>query len=155
MSLYYLVDKYVFIIAPFIGWFLAQFLKPFTHLFVTKEWKTKLWFTSSGMPSSHTSTIVGLATILGAKNGWDSSEFAITSILSLIIMYDAKGVRRASGDHAAYLNDIMDDINEFFKNGINSNYFKTELGHTGLQVFGGMILGIITSLCFSFYFNYL
>lgn len=45
------------------------------------------------MPSSHTSLVIGLTTAVGVKEGTTSDLFAICLIFSLVVMYDASGVR--------------------------------------------------------------
>ncbi len=57
-------------------------------------------------------------------------------------MYDARGVRHASGSHANYLNNLVEDLAENIRNGELFNKLKTEIGHTTLQVAWGFIVGI-------------
>src|SRR3712207_3725402 len=81
--------------------FLAQFLKVFTG---ERRFELARIFTSGGMPSSHSSFVTCMSTMVGIKHGFDSSIFAISAIVSCIIMYDASGVRQAVGKHANVLN---------------------------------------------------
>ena len=88
--------------------FLAQFLKIFT--FSEKKIKFSRIVSSGGMPSSHSSFVTSLSTLVGMELGFNSMEFAIVAVFSIIIMYDASGVRRAVGKQAAVLNQIIDDL---------------------------------------------
>ena len=63
---------------------------------------------SGGMPSSHSSTVCSLATAAALRYGVGSFEFAISFVLSMIVMYDAMGVRRETGKQAKLLNLIME-----------------------------------------------
>ena len=89
--------------------FLAQFIKIFTGK--DKRIDLARIFTSGGMPSSHSSFVTSLATLVGLEKGFNSTDFAIVVVFALIIMYDASGVRRAVGKQAAILNQIVDPCN--------------------------------------------
>ena len=91
-----------------IACFLAQFIKIFTG----KEKRIELSriLISGGMPSSHSSFVTSLATVVGIEKGFNSTDFAIITVLALIIMYDAAGVRRAVGKQATILNQMVADI---------------------------------------------
>ncbi len=88
--------------------FLAQFIKIFTGK--EKFIQFSRLFTSGGMPSSHSSFVTSLATLVGIERGFNSTDFAIVTVFALIIMYDASGVRRAVGKQATILNKILDDL---------------------------------------------
>ena len=122
--------------------FLAQFIKIVTG----KDKKVELAriFTTGGMPSSHSSFVTSLATLVGLERGFASTEFAITCVFALIIMYDATGVRRAVGKQAAIINQMLDDLHN--KKHIEQKRLKELIGHTPKEVLFGAILGIATAL---------
>ncbi|MGL4914268.1 MAG: divergent PAP2 family protein [Romboutsia sp.] len=122
--------------------FLAQFIKIFTG----KEKRIELAriFTSGGMPSSHSSFVTSLATLVGMERGFASTDFAIVCVFALIIMYDATGVRRSVGKQAAILNQIVDDLHH--KKQIEHQKLKELVGHTPKEVLFGAILGIVIAL---------
>lgn len=96
---------------------------------------------SGGMPSSHSSFVTGLATSIGIVSGFSSAEFSISAVLALIVMYDAAGVRRAAGEQAKILNQLVEELwNQDFKS--SEVHLKELLGHTPIQVFAGAVLGI-------------
>lgn len=125
--------------------FLAQFFKIFTG--DVKKIQISRIFTSGGMPSSHSSFVTSLSTLVGIEYGFSSTQFAIVSVFSMIIMYDASGVRRAVGKQAAILNQIVDDLQH--KKHIEHKKLKELVGHTPVEVFFGAILGIIIALIFN------
>ncbi|WP_296645133.1 divergent PAP2 family protein [Romboutsia sp. 13368] len=125
--------------------FLAQFIKIFTGK--EKFIQLSRIVTSGGMPSSHSSFVTSLATLVGIERGFNSIDFAISSVFALIIMYDASGVRRAVGKQAAILNQILDDIQH--KKHIEQKRLKELIGHTPKEVLFGAILGIITAVVFA------
>ena len=94
------------------------------------------------MPSSHSAMVTALATAAGLMYGWSSSLFTITAIFSIIVMYDAMGVRRAAGIHAKILNQIMEEMGR--QDGKqNVSALRELIGHTPSEVAAGAILGII------------
>ncbi|MGL5650540.1 MAG: divergent PAP2 family protein [Paraclostridium sp.] len=125
--------------------FLAQLFKIFTG--DQKKIQISRIFTSGGMPSSHSSFVTSLSTLVGMEYGFNSTEFAVVTVFSMIIMYDASGVRRAVGKQAVILNQIVDDLQH--KKHIEQKKLKELVGHTPVEVFFGAILGIITALVFS------
>ncbi|EQK43789.1 divergent PAP2 family protein [[Clostridium] bifermentans ATCC 638] len=125
--------------------FLAQLFKIFTG--DQKKIQISRIFTSGGMPSSHSSFVTSLSTLVGMDCGFNSTEFAVVAVFSMIIMYDASGVRRAVGKQAVILNQIVDDLQH--KKHIEQKKLKELVGHTPVEVFFGAILGIITALVFN------
>lgn len=89
---------------------LAQVLKMLTFFIKHRRINFRVLVQASGMPSSHTSMVLALATSVGYLEGWDSVTFAIALVFGLIVMYDAAGVRRAAGKQARVLNMIMEDM---------------------------------------------
>lgn len=112
------------ILAALLGMLIAQFVKIPIHLLTTKELKWKLMFSTGGMPSSHTSTIIALTTAIGLTSGIYSNEFAIALVVSLIVMHDATGVRRHAGFHAEVLNKLLVDFNRLIDTLKNPNLKK-------------------------------
>lgn len=130
--------------AAFAGVTSAQFLKPFIHLVATKEWSAKHFLANGGMPSSHTSGICALTTALGLTNGFGSNIFVLSLVISLVVMNDAMNVRLETGRQAELLNEWSEIFEEMFTDKpFSRKHFKTMVGHTTLQVFWGMILGVI------------
>ena len=97
------------------------------------------------MPSSHSATVCALATACGLHFGFDHGSFAIAAIFSLVVMYDACGVRREAGEHARLLNEL----DKFFSESLTpEERLKELIGHTPLQVISGAILGICIAVGF-------
>ena len=100
------------LIASLSAWLIAQLLKILIGVIVDKKLDfVKLW-SSGGMPSSHSSTVCALATACAYMHGFASTEFAISTILAVVVMYDAAGVRRAVGEQAKILNNINNSLPE-------------------------------------------
>ena len=116
--------------------FLAQFIKIFTGKEKRIEFSRIVM--SGGMPSSHSSFVTSLSTLVGIYKGFDSVEFAICVVFAMIVMYDASGVRRAVGKQAAIINKIVEDVQK--RKHIEHETLKELVGHTPKEVIFGAIL---------------
>lgn len=127
-----------------VSWALAQLIKIIIELIRTHRINWQLIFATGGMPSSHSSLVVALATATGLRQGFDSSLFAIATVLTFVVLYDAQGIRRQAGNQARIINRMLQNVeNAGIK--VDKN-LKELLGHTPIQVMGGTILGIIVAL---------
>ncbi|MCM1338865.1 MAG: divergent PAP2 family protein [Muribaculaceae bacterium] len=127
--------------------FFAQVIKFILFTIKTRKINFKIFSTTGGMPSAHSAGVMGLSTMVGILQGFDSYLFAVSLGFSLIIMYDAAGLRRAAGKTAACLNKMMDD---FYNHDLQSvgGKLKELLGHTPLEVFVGAVFGIVFAYLF-------
>ena len=127
--------------------FLAQVIKFFLFTIKSRRINFKIFTTTGGMPSSHSAGVMALSTAVGILQGFDSILFASCLGFSLIIMYDAAGLRRAAGKTAASLNRMMED---FYHHDLQSvgGKLKELLGHTPFEVFVGAILGVAYAYLF-------
>lgn len=138
-----LISNELFISAA-IAWFIAQVLKTIIHTFLTKDFNLERMYGSGGMPSSHSATVTALATASAFVYGAASSEFAISAILAIIVMYDARGVRRETGIQAKVLNDLIELLKDVHNELMTMDEkLKEFVGHTPLQVVIGAILGFV------------
>lgn len=130
--------------------FIAQVLKFLLCLIVKRKVDFKQFTTTGGMPSSHSAGVVGIATSVGFITGFSSVSFSIAMGYALVVMYDAAGLRRASGKMAACLNRIMDD---FYKHDVQSvgGKLKELLGHTPVEVIAGALLAVVYSYYIHFF----
>ena len=120
---------------------LAQFFKIIFNFFSTGEIKFGIMFETGGMPSSHSALITGATSGLGFQLGFDNPMFAFAVAVSLIVMYDASGVRKSAGIQAAEINKLSKKLDP--KSQVN---LKETLGHTKLQVVVGSFIGPLVTL---------
>lgn len=132
-----------FFITAVVSWTVAQVLKVFIYAIINKTWDFSRLFGDGGMPSGHSATVSSLAAISALTYGFGSFEFAISSILAIIVCHDAMGVRLEAGKHAKLLNILVDSFEKFSKNELPEVVLKEFVGHTPLQVISGIILGIL------------
>ena len=89
------------------GWFAAQLIKCIICLVMNRTLPLNVVFGSGGMPSSHSATVCALTAAVAFDCGLASPIFGVCCILAFIVMYDAMGVRRETGDQGKVINDIL------------------------------------------------
>jgi acid phosphatase family membrane protein YuiD len=144
-----MLNHYKYITIPLITLVLCQIIKFGIESIKSKKLKWgRLFNGSGGMPSSHTSFSTSITMLMGLNFGFDSPFFALSLVFTLIVAYDAMGLRMQSGKQAEAINLIVDEL---FSNDIKVNFgkLKEELGHKPLEVVGGIMLGIISALFFN------
>ncbi len=138
------IVQYPELIACIVGWLTASLLKIPTYYIVHRRINLRQAFGTGGMPSSHAATMTATTLAIGLFSGFDHPAFAIAVAISMIVIYDAAGVRREAGYHAVMLNRLID---EYLKGPlIDQKKLKEMIGHTPLEVVGGVITGLLTTL---------
>jgi uncharacterized protein len=99
---------------------------------------------TGGMPSAHSASVTALTVAVGMEAGWNSTLFGAAAYFSLVIMYDATGIRRAAGRQAQILNRMLDELKDYHK--LEAIRLKELLGHTPLEVFVGAAYGVFLAL---------
>lgn len=128
------------------GWLIAQVLKTLIHFYFTKTFVAERLVGSGGMPSCHSATVCSLATATCIQFGLGSFEFAVVAIFAIVVMYDATGVRRETGNQAKIINEMIEIFESMNKELSAEDKLKELVGHTPLQVLVGAILGILIAI---------
>ena len=137
------------LLAGLIGWGTAQVLKLIIHLAVNKKLDFERLIGDGGMPSGHSATVAAVATSAAFECGLDSPEFAIATILAIIVMHDARGVRLETGKQAVILNNMVEMFEKMSGQDLTPDEkLKEFVGHTPIQVYAGAVLGIIVGVLF-------
>jgi acid phosphatase family membrane protein YuiD len=116
------------------AWLLAQIIKIPLDFLYSRRWNWALLLSVGGMPSSHSSLLTSATVAIGLYHGFDNPLFALGVAVTMVVTYDAAGVRRQAGIHAQRIN-VMFDQNEL----------REVLGHTPLEVAGGVLFGIVVA----------
>jgi len=138
------------LITALVTWFVAQSLKFITNIIKKREVDFRLLIITGGSPSSHSAIVSALATSVGFNFGFDSGLFALSAILAAVVISDARGIRQSAGKQAEILNKIIEDL--YYRKGLKIKRLKELLGHTALEVFYGVLLGILVAVLFSVYY---
>ena len=132
------------LIAVIAGWLLAQALKIPTEYLRSRRWLWAMFFAAGGMPSSHTALMVSGTLAVGLYYGFDNPLFGIAVGITMIIAHDAAGVRRQAGKHAERINLLFDEL--LHGHMWDEDELKEVIGHTPLEVIGGIILGLLVAI---------
>ena len=99
------------------------------------------------MPSAHSATVTALVISCARFEGVNSTFFAIAVALAAIVIYDAMGVRHEAGEHAKIINQMRKSakISEETEDP-DFKELKEMLGHTPIEVVGGVFTGILVPL---------
>ena len=131
----------------FIAWFITQTVKLIVFWVINKKFVLERFFGDGGMPSSHSAVVASLATAIGLQSGWDSPLFAVATVLAVIVMHDATGVRQETGKQAKVINDLVKMLQARERGELTAaETLKEFVGHTGPQVLVGTLCGILIAV---------
>jgi hypothetical protein len=128
---------------------IAQFFKILTVAIKKRTFRWTILFATGGMPSSHSSTVVAMATTVGLIDGFNSTTYAIAVCFATVVMFDAAGLRRNASKQAMVLNRL---IKQLLSPDSETGKVKLKefLGHTPTEVLVGALLGIVVSIALHF-----
>ena len=128
-----------------LAWFLAQLIK--VLLDAVLLWRLELgrFVSSGGMPSSHSALVVACTAAIGKLYGIQGPVFALSVIMSSVVMYDACNVRRSAGDTARLVNQLLEHVERLTAEDF-ADSLREVMGHTPLQVLMGALLGLAVGL---------
>jgi hypothetical protein len=131
------------LITAFLAWLIAQTIKVTLGAIKQRRFDFRWFIGTGGMPSSHAAGATALAYSVGLNYGFNSVIFALAATFAIVVMFDAQGVRRATGKQAQILNKVMDDI--YWQGKIKEDRLRELIGHTPIEVLVGMILGVLVA----------
>ena len=130
--------------SAFGAWMLAQIVKMLNAFLRTRKLDLHYFVSTGGMPSAHSAMVCALATSIGITEGFDQAVTMLAAAFAAITMFDAAVVRRAAGHQAKILNQMLDEM--FKGRRVSERRLKELLGHTRLEVFVGMVVGILGAI---------
>ncbi len=140
-----------FLLTGLSSWFFAQVLKTIIHAVINRKIDWERLVGDGGMPSGHSATVTSIAIFAALRCGTGSFEFAIASILAIIVCHDAMGVRLETGKQAVILNELIKAFEKLTEDELPEEKLKTFVGHTPIQVIAGVTIGILNA----FFMNWL
>ncbi len=134
------------------SWVLSQFLKTIITLLTQtvssfRDLLELLFWRTGGMPSSHSALVASITTAIGFKSGIDSDIFVFSCCFALVVIRDAVGVRRSSGQQARALNELGSKVSARMR--YQFKPVKEIQGHRPMEVLAGILLGFFIGVAFS------
>jgi len=126
--------------SAFAGWTVAQTIKMTNGYIKTGKIDFRYLLSTGGMPSAHSAMVCGLCTSIGMTEGFTSPVAMLAAGFAAVTMFDAAVVRRAAGQQAKIMNQMIDEL--FRQHRLSQTRLKELLGHTRKEVFAGMAVGI-------------
>jgi len=131
------MESLKYIIIPISSAILSQFIKVLIEFIKYKKLSLKRFIDGmGGIPSTHSTLVTSITTLLFLTQGI-SPLSGVTLIFSLIVIYDSMGIRYESGKQAEVINEIA-----------GSN-LEEKIGHSPIETFTGVIVGILFTLIIS------
>ena len=97
------------------------------------------------MPSVHSALMTSLVTSVGHFEGWDSGAFAVSLVMTILIIDDATRLRVYMGEHSRYINMVVNKIGA-----AETDYprLKERMGHKPMEALAGGVLGLVLTVIF-------
>lgn len=127
------------------AWFVAQLSKVLLDMIRGKFTPDRL-AGSGGMPSSHSATVTGLAVSTALMEGSHSSGFVIALFLAIIVIYDALGVRKTTGEQSRILNRMRRHEPAASEDPLDGKPLQEHMGHTIPEIIVGILIGTAAAL---------
>lgn len=129
---------------------LAQTFKFIAYSLIEHRFAFNMWVSTGGMPSSHSSLVSTLMFSILFFEGVTIS-FVIATVLAMIVVQDAMGVRYEASKHANIINQMIDEVDDPLKKEelqeVNRGKdLKVMLGHKPKEAFGGVVFGLMISV---------
>lgn len=137
---------------PFAVAIIIQLTKLVIDFFTIKRLKRHHIFTAGWFPSVHAGLTASVATLVYLREWPESTLFAVTVALMILIAYDAMNVRYEAWRHAHYLNHIGFELRDVLREkGGEWPALKERIGHTPIEVIGWLIIGCVLTILFVTY----
>lgn len=136
--------NYPIIIIPVLVGCTAQFVKFLLLINKNGTLEFKYMLGPGHMPSAHTAFVVSLMTIVAYFDGIFSTTFAISTVLSYIVIYDAANIRTNIGYNGKIVNRLIREIPGIEKE--SYPILKEVVGHKPIEILVGAILGFVLTI---------
>jgi acid phosphatase family membrane protein YuiD len=151
MDFMYDMIKNPIFLSAFFSWLISQILKSIIDIFRRRPQSVKsiirrIFWSTGGMPSSHSAVVTALATSIGFVVGIGSPLFILALFYGFLTVRDALGVRQAAGAQAIVLNQLIYELSH--KTDISLKSVKEIHGHKISEVSVGILLGFFIAVAF-------
>lgn len=136
------IIRHPWFISAFVAASSAQVLKFLVSSVAAHRLRWRELVSAGGMPSVHSALVSALAFAVGFTEGFDAPYAMIAVGLGLIVLVDAVTLRRAAGEHARLLGEIvehLDTLGEAERR--RAKNLQVRLGHSCREMLCGVLFG--------------
>ena len=133
----------VYAVTPLLTWTLVGPIKFLINSARTRRWAFDL-VGNGGFPSNHSAVVTSMATMIALREGISHPAFGVAVTLAVIVMIDANSLRQHVGKHAQHINAL-----DAGKAGVEHKPLRERMGHTKIEICGGVVTGILIALAIS------
>jgi acid phosphatase family membrane protein YuiD len=131
----------VYAVTPLLTWTLVGPIKFLINSVRTRRWAFDL-VGNGGFPSNHSAVVTSMATMIALREGISHPAFGVAVTLAVIVMIDANSLRQHVGKHAEHINAL--DAGR-----VEGKPLRERMGHTKIEICGGIVTGILIALAIS------
>ena len=125
--------EFIYLITPVLTWLAVGPIK----FLITSVRQRRLAFDlvgNGGFPSNHSAVVTSMATLIALREGMAHPAFGVAVTLAFIVMIDANSLRQHVGRHASAIN--------LLRSGAEGKILRERMGHTLVEIAGGIVTGI-------------
>lgn len=97
------------------------------------------------MPSAHGATVTGLTAAVFLVTGPESPVFALSVFFTIIVLFDAQGVRYTTGLQSKVLNRLRERDRNEAREPLCDQPLEEHIGHTIPELAAGIVSGLLTA----------
>lgn len=134
-----------YLVTPLITWITVGPIKFLINSAKAGKWAFNL-VGNGGFPSNHSAVVSSMATLIALREGIGHPAFGVAVTLCFIVVIDANSLRQHVGKQAAAINRIA-------KNDSAHKWLRERMGHTVVEITGGLATGIAIAHAIHYFFG--
>ncbi|MYN30076.1 divergent PAP2 family protein [Duganella levis] len=123
-----------YLVTPLITWVTVGPIKFLINSAKARKWAFNL-VGNGGFPSNHSAVVSSMATLIALREGIGHPAFGVAVTLCFIVIIDANSLRQHVGKQAAAINRLAEGNDKH-------KWLRERMGHTLVEIAGGLCTGI-------------
>jgi len=136
-----------YLLTPLLTWLTVGPIKFLINSAKARRWAFNL-VGNGGFPSNHSATVSSMATLIALREGIGHPAFGVAVTLCFIVIIDANSLRQHVGKQAAAINRLAKDDS-------GHKWLRERMGHTLVEIGGGLVTGIIMGHVANYLFSHI
>ena len=123
-----------YLVTPLLTWVTVGPIKFLINSVRARKWAFNL-VGNGGFPSNHSAVVSSMATLIALREGIGHPAFGVAVTLCFIVIIDANSLRQHVGKQAAAINRLAKDDG-------GHHWLRERMGHTLIEIGGGLCTGV-------------